>query len=103
MQNAITAGRGMQRAALFAHQYGVSVDARVLLPGAMEAAAAGSSERAAASTALAGLLLGEGFEPLAVVRVGKLIAPKPRAAGPALAMLEPSLEPAAAPAPATEG
>ena len=99
LQNAVTAGRGLQRAALFAHQYGISVDARVLLPSVIEAAAAGSTERAAASNALVKLLPGEGFEPLAVVRVGKLLAPKARASGPALAMLEPSLEaPAAAPA-----
>jgi len=104
MQNAITAGRGVQRAALYAHQYGVSVDARVLLPGVLEAAAAGSKERAAASATVAKFLPGEGFEPLVVARVGKLLAPKPRVAGPALAMLEPSLEaPAAAPAPAAAG
>lgn len=98
LQLAITAGRGVQRAGLYAHQYGVSVDARLLLPSLLEAAAAGSSERVAASNALARMLPGEGFEPLAVMRVGRLLSPKPRAAGPAMQMLEPSLEaPAAAP------
>ena len=99
LQGAIIAGRGIQRAGLFAHQYGVSVDARVLPPGALEAAEAGSSERAAAATALATLMPGEGFQPLAIVRVGRLASPRPRAAPDALSMLEPSCEaPGAAPA-----
>jgi hypothetical protein len=103
MQTALAIGRGIQRASLFAFQYGVSLDARLLLPGLMEAAAAGSPERAAASNALARMLPGEGFEPLAVIRLGTLAAPRPRMAPAALAMLEPSVEaPAPVPAPAAK-
>jgi hypothetical protein len=100
MQTAITAGRCIQRAALFACQYDLSADARLLLPGVLEAAAAGSAERASASNALVSLLPGSGFEPLAVVRVGRLAAPAPRAAPRAFEMLSPSVEALPAKAPA---
>lgn len=91
MQSAIAAGRCMQRAALFAHQFGASVDCRVVLPGVFEAAAASSAEAGAAARDLAMLTEAGGTEPLALVRVGKVLRPQARAAPLAMRILEQSV------------
>ena len=104
LSTAITAGRGMQRAGLFAHQSGASVDVRVILPGVFEAAAASSAEATAAAKDLTMLIEAPGFEPLAVVRVGKVLKPQPRMATLAESILAPSVAaPAVAPPVAGDG
>ncbi len=100
LPTAVTAGRGMQRAGLFAYQHEASVDVRPILPGVFEAAAASSPEASAAAKDLAMLIEAPGFEPLAVARVGKLLKPQPRVALSAEAILAPSV--AVAPPPASE-
>ena len=89
----------LQRAGLFAFQYEASVDARPLVPGKYEAAAASSAETGAAAKELAQLLEAPGFEPLALVRLGKLLKPQARTMPPAMRILEPSV---GAPAPVAD-
>ena len=99
MQTAITAGRCMQRAALFAYQDEASVDCRVLLPAAFEAAASASAEAGAAAKELALMTEAPGCEPLALVRLGKVLRPQARATPPVLRILEQSV---AAPQPVAD-
>lgn len=92
LQSAINSGRTMQRAILHACQRDVSIDLRILLPGVFEAAAAQGPQATEAAKALSLMLASPGFEPIAVGRLGKLVAPKPRSAPAFMRMLEPSLE-----------
>jgi hypothetical protein len=92
MQSAINSGRTMQRSVLFAAQYDASLDLRILLPGVFEGASAQGTEATEAARTLALMLGTPGFEPIAVGRLGKLVAPKPRAVPPFMQILEPSLE-----------
>ena len=97
-QTLINAGRGMQKAGLFAHQYGAAFDVRPLPPGLFEAASAKGAEQAAAAKVIAAALEAPGFEPMALCRLGKLTAPQPRAVPPAMQILSASMEaPAIAP------
>lgn len=99
MQTAITSGRTMQRAVLFACQDEASLDLRVILPGVFEAASAQGAEATEAAKALALMLASPGFEPIAVGRLGKLVTAKARPVPPYMRMLEPSLQPPEAKAP----
>jgi hypothetical protein len=92
MQTAITSGRAMERAVLIACQEEASLDLRVILPGVFEAASSQGAEATAAAKALSLMLALPGFEPIAVGRLGKLVAPKARATPPYMRILEPSLE-----------
>ena len=92
MQTAINSGRTMQRSALFAAQYDASLDLRILLPGVFEAASAHGPEATEAAKTLALMLGTPGFEPIAVARLGKLVAPKPRTVPPYMQILAPSIE-----------
>lgn len=96
-QTLINAGRGMQKAGLFAHQYGASFDVRPLPPGLFEGASAKGAEQAAAAKVIAAALDAPGFEPMALCRLGKLAAPQPRAVPPAMQILSTSVETAGAP------
>ena len=91
-QTLINAGRSMQKAGLFAHQYGASFDVRPLPPGLFEAASAKGAEQAAAAKLIASSLEAPGFEPMALCRLGKLTAPQPRAVPPAMQILSTSVE-----------
>ena len=102
MQSAINSGRTMQRAILHACQRDVSIDLRILLPGVFEAASAQGAEATEAAKKLALMLASPGFEPIAVGRLGKLVAAKARPVPPYMRMLEPSLQPPDAKAPGTK-
>jgi hypothetical protein len=102
MQTAITSGRTMQRAVLFASQYDASLDLRVILPGVFEAASAHGPEATEAARSLSLMLASPGFEPIAVGRLGKVAAPQSRALPPYMRILEPSLEAPEAKAPAAK-
>ncbi len=91
-QTALMAGRVMQKAILFSFQVAASLDARLLLPGPMEAAAATSPEHGMAAQRIAAMLLGVGFEPLAMLRMGRVLQPMARAIPPVLQMLTPSMD-----------
>jgi hypothetical protein len=102
MQTAITSGRTMQRAVLFAWQAEASLDLRVILPGVFEAASAQGAEATEAAKTLSLMLAAPGFEPIAVGRLGKLVDPKPRAVPPYMRILEPTLEAPEVKAPAAK-
>lgn len=103
-QTLMTAGRGMQKAGLFAFQHGAALDVRPLPPGVFEAASAKGAAEAEAAKTIAALLEAPGFEPMAVCRLGKVQgAGMPRAVPPVMDILSLSVEstqaPAAAPSP----
>lgn len=91
-QTLINAGRSMQKAGLFVHQYGAAFDVRPLPPGLFEAASAAGAKQAAAAKLIAASLEAPGFEPMALCRLGKLTAPQARPMPPAMQILSASLE-----------
>jgi len=92
VQTLLNVGRGMQKAGLFASQFGASLDAHMLLPTVFESAASQGAEQTAAAQTLSAMLAAPGFEPMAICRLGTLMKPQPRGTPPALEMLSISFD-----------